>query len=201
MREIWLQRHGSKEPIGPGLWQPKAPLSSDGVMDLEWMRRHFLDGQKFDLLLASPLVRAQETMRISAGPEGEWQTRRELALIMPEGLDFAVSKMSPSPSSLQQIDAEYPGVVKIEMLWIVQGILKILDELEEGGQALLVSHQPLADLARFHFRKDIGWCEENLATSEIYRFDFINLQGEHAREHHCVGFCHYRLPEPIRKMA
>lgn len=147
--EIWLMRHGPQEKTDDAsVWQPSAPLSTEGVVAIKKVAKAHLATQNFRLVAGSPFRRAimtAETMR----PRGYIERIRELAprSMTPWEHIFKVHprhQLVYNPAGFYCVE---PGLMVAEGEWVWNGILRIVYGLGHASQALLVSHQPLIEAA------------------------------------------------------
>jgi phosphohistidine phosphatase len=92
--DVYLLRHGKAEDAGPGMGDADRRLTKKGREDIaaagRWMASQ---GLRFDLIAASPLVRAQETATIIAGCMGEKDILVTWKVLAPGGNPDTVCRL------------------------------------------------------------------------------------------------------------
>lgn len=186
-KEIWFQRHGEclVDPSPQaGMWQPSAPLTENGRALLTEVRRRYFAGKHFELLYHSPFIRAKQTAEIIV-PDGNWEAMAELAPCLKDELErqLVTTPKEKWPTSHEELDRFYPGLLESEESWVCSGVQKVLNFLKEGQGALLIGHQPHLDLLRRHFDSSFPRLGQVASKGDIYLMEF----GDN---NHLVGFKH-----------
>jgi phosphohistidine phosphatase len=91
--DIYILRHGKTEDAGPGMSDADRRLTKKGQEEIAASGRWMVaQGLRFDLIAASPLVRAQETAAIIAESLGEKELLVTWKVLAPGGNPDAVCR-------------------------------------------------------------------------------------------------------------
>jgi phosphohistidine phosphatase len=140
--DVYLLRHGKAEDTGPGMDDADRRLTKKGRDEIaaagRWMAAQ---GLRFDLIAASPFVRAQETAGIIAGCLGETDRLMTWNLLAPGG----------TPESVCHLIGKHPDVRALLLVGHEPLLSSLISRIISGNEnaAIAMSKGALAKIREF----------------------------------------------------
>ena len=140
--DVYLLRHGRAETAGPGIDEEDRRLTKRGREEIaaagRWMATQ---GLRFDLIAASPLVRAQETATIIAENLGEKDRLVTWKVLAPGGI----------PDTVCHLIGKHPEVRSILLVGHEPLLSALISHIitEDENAAIAMSKGTLAKIRAF----------------------------------------------------
>ncbi len=166
MKTLYLMRHGKSDWGNPALSDYDRPLNERGIRASSTIARYIKDSLPLpDIVLCSPAVRAEQTLRFL---EGTWRCAVEtlwlenLYLAAPAGMLKLIRAHAPDNKNVVMVIGHNPGMEQLA------GQLASPDS-DPGAMVSLRSKYPTAALAVFEWPES-DWEDVAPGTGKLTRF-------------------------------
>jgi phosphohistidine phosphatase len=142
--DVYILRHGKAENAGPGMGDADRRLTKKGREEIaaagRWMAAQEL---RFDLIAASPLIRAQETATIIAGCLGEKDCLVTWKVLAPGG----------NPDTVCRLIGKHPDVRTILLVGHEPLLSAVISRIIIGDEnaSIAMSKGALAKIREFSY--------------------------------------------------
>ena len=180
--EIWLVRHARTSANASGIWQGRTEGEIDqvGEQQMAALAARFA-GRHFDLVLTSPLQRAQRTAAIFGTPTveedlieidlGRWDGLSTSELVKGHSLHLEAFGLG------EEVALGTTGETPTQISTRIESIIeRVFDRLGPGERAVVVTHGGLLDsvtqrfFGRDHLRRRLGDLTENTGITRLKRW-------------------------------
>ncbi len=143
--DVYILRHGKAESAGPGMADAERRLTKKGREEVaaagRWMARQEF---RFDLIAASPFVRAQETAAIVAQPLGQRDSLVTWEVLAPGG----------NPDTVCELIGEQPDTWTVLLVGHEPLLSALISRIITGNDnaAIAMTKGALAKIRNFTYR-------------------------------------------------